>query len=283
MFSEHHFEITPKKNPFQLNLRELWQYRDLVVLFVRRDFVATYKQTILGPIWFFIQPVFTTFVFTLVFGKFGGLSPDGVPTFLYYLAGIILWNYFSDCLVKTSNTFTENQGLFGKVYFPRLTVPLSIIISNLIKFGVQFLLFLCLWIYYLIRGELVFNGTIFLFPVQVIIMALLGMGSGIIISALTTKYRDLRFLLQFGIQLLMYVTPGVIMSYDSIVSKFPQFKWLADINPIYPVIETFKHGWIASGSFSWEGIILSSVITVITLLSGIVIFNRTEQNFMDTV
>jgi lipopolysaccharide transport system permease protein len=281
--SGQHFEITPKKNPFQLNLKELWQYRDLVILFVRRDFVATYKQTILGPIWFFLQPIFTTLVFTLVFGKFGGLSPDGVPTFLYYLAGIILWNYFSDCLMKTSSTFIDNQGLFGKVYFPRLAVPLSIVLSNLIKFGVQFLLFLAIWFYYLIQGQVTFNSTLSLFPLLVVIMALLGMGGGIIISSLTTKYRDLRFLLQFGIQLLMYVTPGIIMSYDSIVSKFPQFKWLADINPIYPVIETFKHGWIDSGSFSWLGIGISGGITVITLLVGVVIFNRTEQNFMDTI
>ncbi|TNF49278.1 MAG: ABC transporter permease [Bacteroidetes bacterium] len=281
--SDYHFEITPKKNPFQLNLKELWQYRDLVILFVRRDFVAQYKQTILGPIWFFLQPIFTTLVFTLVFGKFGGLSPEGVPTFLYYLAGIILWNYFSDCLMKTSSTFIDNQGLFGKVYFPRLSVPLSIVISNLIKFGVQFLLFLCIWIYFYLRDEVTFNRTIALFPILVIIMALLGMGSGIIISSLTTKYRDLRFLLQFGIQLLMYVTPGIILSYDSIVTKFPQFKWLADINPIYPVIETFKHGWVDSGSFSWIGIGISAGITVITLLIGMVIFNRTEQNFMDTI
>jgi lipopolysaccharide transport system permease protein len=185
--------------------------------------------------------------------------------------------------MKTSSTFIDNQGLFGKVYFPRLAVPLSIVISNLIKFGVQFMLFLGLWIYFYLRGEVNFNGTIALFPLLLVIMALLGMGSGIIISSLTTKYRDLRFLLQFGIQLLMYVTPGIILSYDSIVSKFPQFKWLADINPVYPVIESFKHGWVDSGSFSWMGLGISSGITVIILFVGIVIFNRTEQNFMDTI
>jgi lipopolysaccharide transport system permease protein len=277
------FEIKPSKNPLQLNFKEVWQYKDLVLLFVRRDFVSQYKQTILGPIWFFLQPIFTTLVFTLVFGTFGGLSPEGVPTFVYYLSGIILWNYFSDCLLKTSSTFIDNQGLFGKVYFPRLVVPLSIVISNLIKFGVQFMLFLLIWLYYVWKGEINFNATLALFPLLIVLMAVLGMGSGIIISSLTTKYRDLRFLLQFGIQLLMYITPGIIMSYDSIASRFPEYTWIADINPIYPIIETFKHGWIQSGSFSWIGLGMASVITILTLLAGIVIFNRTEQNFMDTI
>lgn len=281
--SDFHFEITPKKNPFQLNLKDIWMYRDLILLFVRRDFVAIYKQTILGPVWFFIQPIFTTLVFTLVFGKFGGLSPQGVPSFLYYLSGIILWNYFSDCLMKTSSTFIDNQGLFGKVYFPRLAVPLSIVISNLIKFGIQFILFIAVWLYYYFSGKVEVNMTLTLFPILILLMAGLGMGGGIFISALTTKYRDLRFLLQFGIQLLMYITPGIILSYESIVLHFPEFQWIADLNPIYPVIETFKHGWISSGTFSWMSLGISAVLTLLTLLTGIFIFNRTEQNFMDTV
>lgn len=281
--TDFHFEITPRKNPFQLHLKDIWLYRDLVMLFVRRDFVAVYKQTILGPIWFFLQPIFTTVVFTVVFGSVGGLNPPGVPPFLYYLSGIVLWNYFADCLMKTSSTFIDNQHLFGKVYFPRLAVPLSIVISNLIKLGVQFLLFLAVFGWYYARGEVQVQSTVFLFPVLLVLMAMLGMGAGIFISALTTKYRDLRFLLQFGIQLLMYVTPGIILSYDMIVQKFPQFVWVVELNPIYPLIETFKHGWLQAGTFSWLSLGVSAGITFITLLTGIVIFNRTEQNFMDTV
>lgn len=281
--TEYHFEITPRKNPLQLHIKEVWQYRDLVILFVRRDFVSFYKQTILGPIWFFLQPLFTTVVFTVMFGNIGGLNPQGIPAFLYYLSGIVLWNYFAESFMKTSTTFIDNQHLFGKVYFPRLTVPLSIVISNFLKFGVQFLLFLIAFILFAWRGEVQIQQTIFLFPVLLLLMAMLGMGFGIVISALTTKYRDLRFLIQFGIQLLMYVTPGIILSYDSIVQRFPRFVWLADLNPIYPIIETFKHGWLSAGTFSWYSLGLSALITIIVTLVGIVIFNRTEQNFMDTV
>jgi lipopolysaccharide transport system permease protein len=275
--------ITPKRLLLDLNLRELWRYRDLIALFVRRDFVAVYKQTLLGPLWFFIQPIFTTLVFSIVFGTIGNLSPQGVPVFLYYLAGITLWNYFADCLMKTSSTFIDNQHLFGKVYFPRLAVPISIIISNLVKLGIQMLLFIAVFAYYYFQKSINIQPTILLLPVLLALIALLGLGGGIFISALTTKYRDLRFLLQFGIQLLMYITPGIIMSYDSIIQKFPKFKWMADMNPIYPIIETFKHGWMDAGSFSWMSLSISFGITIITVLTGIIIFNRTEQHFMDTI
>ena len=281
--SHYKIEITPKPNLFQLHLKELWRYRDLVYLFVYRDFVSLYKQTILGPLWFFLQPLFTTVVFTLVFGSIGGLSPKSIPPFLYYLSGIILWNYFADCLMKTSSTFIDNQHLFGKVYFPRLAVPLSIVISSLLKFVVQFILFIVIYLWYLMKGEVQIQVTILLFPILLILMAMLGMGGGILISALTTKYRDLRFLLQFGIQLLMYITPGIILSYEMIVMRFPKFAWVADINPIYPIIETFKHGWIQAGTFSWLSLGISAGITLLILFIGIVVFNRTEQTFMDTV
>lgn len=278
-----YLEITPQSNSFFLHWRELWMYRDLIWLFVRRDFVALYKQTILGPIWFFIQPIFTTIVFTVIFGSVGGLNPTGVPSFLYYLAGIVLWNYFSETLLKTSNTFIENQHLFGKVYFPRLTVPISIVISNLLKMGVQFVLFIGVFLMYYLKGQVQIQFTILLFPLLLFLLAILGMGTGIFISAVTTKYRDLRFLVQFGVQLLMYVTPGIILSYDMIVQRFPKFSWIADLNPLYPIIETFKNGWLSAGTFSWESLFISAVIALLTLLISVGIFNRTEQNFMDTV
>ncbi len=278
-----YFEITPRNNPFSLHWRELWMYRDLIFLFVRRDFVALYKQTILGPIWFFIQPIFTTVVFTVVFGSVGGLNPPGVPAFLYYLAGIVLWNYFSETLLKTSNTFIENQHLFGKVYFPRLTVPISIVISNLLKMGVQFLLFIGVFVVYCVKGQVHIQYSILLFPMLLLLLAILGMGAGIFISAVTTQYRDLRFLVQFGVQLLMYVTPGIILSYDMIVQRFPEFSWIADLNPLYPIVETFKHGWLSAGTFTWQSLGISALIAIFTLLISVWVFNRTEQNFMDTV
>lgn len=281
---EHWTEtITPSRGIFDLRLGELWRYRDLILLFVRRDFIATYKQTILGPLWFFIQPIFTTLVFTLVFGKIGKMGPEGVPVFLYYLSGIILWTYFSDCFLKTSNTFIDNQNLFGKVYFPRLTVPLSIVISNLIKFGIQMVLFLVLWTIQYSKGLVHAQISILLFPVLLILMAVLGMGFGLIISALTTKYRDLRYLVQFGVQLLMYLTPGIIMRYESIQRQFPKFVWIADINPLFPIVESFKHGWLSAGTLQLVPLLLSALASTLILLAGIAIFNRTERSFMDTI
>ncbi len=272
--------IKPQNNLFSLPLRDVWNYRDLLWLLVRRDFVSFYKQTILGPLWFFIQPLLTTLMFTFVFGRMGGFSTDGLPQPLFYMAGITAWNYFADCLTKTSTVFRDNAGIFGKVYFPRLIMPLSIVVSNLVRFGVQFLLFLIVLAYYAIEGT-PFHATwaIALFPVVVILMALLGLGAGMIISAMTTKYRDLAFLLTFGIQLLMYATT-VIYPLASVGEKF---RWLIVANPMTPLIETFRYGFLGKGSFSWGLLGYSAGITALFLLVGVFVFNKVEKNFVDTV
>jgi lipopolysaccharide transport system permease protein len=273
--------ILPKTGFFDVNLSELWRYRDLIMLFVRRDFVSTYKQTILGPIWFFIQPLFTTLIFTLVFSQIAKLSTDGLPPVLFYLSGITLWTYFSDCFTKTSNTFVANASIFGKVYFPRLTSPVSIIISNLIKFGIQIGLFFCVYVYYLITHQISFeiSWTIVFLPFLIILMALLGLGLGIIFSSLTTKYRDLSFLLQFAIQLLMYATP-IIYPISSVGGKV---KTILMLNPITPVIETFRVLLFGHGEIDINGLIYCTAFTTITLFLGILVFNRVEKSFMDTV
>ena len=276
--------IKPQRSIFEVNLKEIWRYRDLLVLFVRRDFVSQYKQTILGPIWFFIQPIFTTLIFTFVFGRVGNFAPEGKPAFLYYLAGIVLWQYFADSLVKTSNTFNENQNIFGKVYFPRLIMPLSVISSNLLKLGVQIILFVSFYAFYLFQGgTLEINSKILFLPLLILLMAGMGLGFGLIISSLTTKYRDLRFLVSFGVQLLMYVTPGIIMSYSEFLIQAPKYAWAIKLNPMGPVIEAFKHATINAGTFSVNGLIYSAVFTIILLIFGTILFNKTEQNFMDTV
>lgn len=249
-------------------------------MFVRRDFVATYKQTILGPIWFFIQPIISSFVFFIVFNQFGKIPTDGVPPYLFYLAGLTAWNYFSTCLTSTSNVFVGNAGIFGKVYFPRLITPLSIVISNLIKFGIQFLLFLAFYVAYLFKGaDFVPNMYILLLPFLIIIMAGLGLGFGLAISALTTKYRDLTFLLTFGIQLLMYATP-VIYPLSQIPAKF---QFYIKLNPMTGIIETFKTAFFGTSSVDWMMLGYSFVFMMLMLFGGILIFNKTEKNFMDTV
>jgi lipopolysaccharide transport system permease protein len=272
--------IQPRDRFLDLRLKEVWSYRDLMMLFVQRDFVARYKQTILGPAWFFIQPIFTMIAFTFVFGNIAGLPTDGVPKSLFYLAGITSWNYFQSCLTTTSNTFTTNANLFGKVYFPRVVAPLSIIISNLIQFGIQIILFLVLYFYYLAVGaKIAPNATLLLFPVLVLIMGFMGLGLGMIISAMTTKYRDLQYLVQFGVQLLMYATPVIYP-----LSEIPQkYKWLIMANPMSGVVETFKYSFLSSGSFSWWLITYSGVFTLVVFFLGLLIFNKTEKNFMDTV
>ncbi len=267
-----------------VNLREVWQYRYLLFLFVRRDFVAVYKQTILGPLWFFIKPIFTTLIFTFVFGKVGQFSPQGKPIFLYYLAGIILWQYFADCLRETSQTFTTNKNIFGKVYFPRLIMPFSIVISSLLKLGVQLLLFVMVYIITIYSGMTVkINSTLFLLPLLIVLMAGMGTGFGLLVNSLTTKYRDLKFLLDFGVQLLMYITPGIIMSYSAFTETMPKYAWAFKYNPMGPVIETFKHGAIDAGTFSWPMIAYSFAFTLLILVAGIMVFRKTEQNFIDTV
>lgn len=272
--------ITPRRSLFHLNLREVWQYRDLLMLFVRRDFVALYKQTILGPLWFFIQPIFTTLIFTVIFGNLAGISTDGIPPMLFYLAGITLWNYFADTLKTTSETFNKNQGIFGKVYFPRLVAPLSITITGLLKMGIQLLLFIGIYIYFMAVGTPVTpNRYILLFPVLVLLLMGLGLGFGLIITSLTTKYRDLKFLIQFGIQLAMYATP-VIYPLSEVPAKY---QWLAVLNPMTSVIETFKFATLGRGTFDWMYLSYSIIFTIVLLLLGTVIFNKTEQNFMDTV
>lgn len=272
--------IEPEKSIFSVNLKEVWNYRDLLMLLVRRDFVATYKQTILGPIWFFVQPILTTITFAIVFGRIAGVSTDGLPMFLFYMAGVTLWNYFSECLNRTATVFKDNSSIFGKVYFPRLVMPLSIVASNLVKLGIQLLLFILVWAYYLITTDTVHpNATILLFPILILMMGGLGLGLGMIISSLTSKYRDLIFLLTFGVQLLMYATP-VIYPLSSIGEKY---KWLIMANPMTAIIETFKYGFLGKGYFSVPLLLYSFAFTIIAMVLGVLIFNKVERNFIDTV
>ncbi len=273
-------EIEPTSGFFDLNWREVWQYRDLIALFVRRDIVATYKQTILGPIWFFVQPILTTIAYVLIFGNVAGISTGGIPKILFYLAGITLWNYFQECLMKTSDTFILNQNLFGKVYFPRLAAPISVVVSSLFKFFIQLSLFLAAWAFYLVTTDSVQpNVTILLFPFYVLLMSGMGFSLGVLISSLTTKYRDLRFLIQFGIQLLMYGTP-IVYPLSIVPEKYRIFL-LA--NPITSVVEAFKYSFLGEGYFSWIGLGYSSAFMIVTLFLSILVFNRVEKTFMDTV
>jgi lipopolysaccharide transport system permease protein len=272
--------IVPANNVFKLKLKEVWNYKDLLRLFVRRDIVAQYKQTILGPLWYFIQPLLTTIIFTIIFGRIAKLSTDGVPPMLFYLAGVTNWNYFADCLNKTATTFKDNQQIFGKVYFPRLIVPLSIVSSNLLKYAIQMVMFFGFYIYFLAIGEHVDpNVYAFLFPVLVLLLAGLGLGFGLIITSYTTKYRDLVFLLTFGVQLAMYATP-VIYPLSSLDEKY---KFWMNLNPMTSIIETFKYGFLGEGTFTWISLGYSGIFMLVVLFAGIAIFNKTEKNFMDTV
>lgn len=264
---------------FDLKLTEVWRYKDLVYMFVKRDFVSEFKQTILGPIWFFINPIFTTLVYVVVFGNIAGLSTDGAPKVLFYLAGVTLWNYFSNCLTRTSSVFRDNASIFGKVYFPRLVMPLTIIISNLMKFGVQFALFISFLIYYMIKGEVQPNIWILATPFIIILMAAFALGTGMIFSALTTKYRDLQMLLGFGISLFMYATP-VIYPLSSLSGIW---RTIAMYNPLTGIFECFKYGWLGVGDFSVTILLISTVIIFIILAIGTLIFNKVEKGFMDTV
>ncbi|MEJ5992824.1 ABC transporter permease [Pedobacter sp. Du54] len=284
MLKENHtWTIEAKSAVFDLKLKELWAYRDLLGLLVRRDFVSFYKQTVLGPLWFFIQPLFTTIIYTFIFGNLAEISTDGLPKPLFYMAGITAWNYFADCLTKTSTVFKDNSAIFGKVYFPRLIMPLSIVMSNLVRFGVQMILFLLLIAYYYFTGaQFVVTWAIALFPLIVILMALLGLGLGMIISAMTTKYRDLAFLVTFGVQLLMYATT-VIYPLSAAIEKYPAYSWIIEYNPMTPIIETFRYGFLGDGSFSWGSLSYATGMTFIFLIFGIIIFNKVEKTFVDTV
>ncbi|WP_245897132.1 ABC transporter permease [Hymenobacter nivis] len=272
--------IQPRTNLLDLGLGSVWRYRDLVLLFVRRDFVSTYKQTILGPIWFFIQPLLTTITYMVVFGGIANLSTDGLPQLPFYLAGVTIWNYFAQTLTSVSTVFTANAAIFGKVYFPRLTMPLSIVISNLVRFGIQFALFLAVWGYYLLRtNSLHPNLYMLLTPLLLVLMGLLGLGLGMIFSALTTKYRDLAMLLTFGVQLLMYATPVIYP-----LSKLPvKYKVFILANPLSSIVETFRYAFLGSGTFSWGALGYSTAVTLVVLLLGTIIFNKVEKSFTDTV
>lgn len=272
--------IKPDINLLEIDFKEIWRYRNLLIMYVKRDIVTFYKQTILGPLWFFIQPLFTTLMFIVIFGRMAGISTDGLPQGLFYMAGILCWNYFSDCLNRTSLTFKDNQHIFGKVYFPRVVVPISIIISNLVRFGIQFLLFVIFYIYYLAQGVSIHpNIGILLFPVLIIIMAGLALGFGMIISAMTTKYKDLVFLVQFGVQLWMYATP-IIYPLSAAPEKY---KLLIVANPMTAVVEAFKYGFLNQQDFNIGNLLYSAGFTVIILLSGILVFNKVEKRFMDTI
>lgn len=277
---EHITVIEPHGSVFDLKLRELWSYRDLIVLLVRRDFVAQYKQTILGPAWHIIQPLLTTVMFTIVFGKIANLSTDGVPPFLFYMAGTVIWTYFANVLTATSSTFTANAHIFGKVYFPRLAIPVATLFSKLIAFAIQYLLFLCFLAWYIVNGAAVEpNAWVLLTPLLLIMMAAIGFGGGIIISAMTTRYRDLTVLVGFGVQLLMYATP-IIYPVSSLPEKW-QF-WVS-LNPIAPIVEAFRYAYLGQGTLDLAMLGVSGVVILVTLLVGTVMFNSVERTFMDTV
>ena len=273
--------IRPHNRLFDLHLDDVWRYRDLLWMFVRRDFVAVYKQTILGPLWFFIQPLLTTLIFTVIFSGVAQIPTDGFPAMLFYLAGMTPWNYFSTCLTKTSNTFVANAGIFGKVYFPRLIVPLSIVVSTIIQFGIQFMLFVVVLIYFLATGAAVapqWGWIVVLTPALVLLMAALGLGAGIVVSSLTTKYRDFTFLIAFGVQLMMYATP-IIFPMSAVPEKW---RWLIQLNPMTAPIEAFRAIFLG-GPIPWSALGFSTALTAALLFVGIVIFNKVEKSFMDTV
>lgn len=275
--------IQNKSSLFRLDLHEVWRYRDLLRMYVKRDIITFYKQTILGPMWFFIQPIMTTIMFMFVFGGIAGISTDGVPQAVFYLAGLVCWNYFADCLTKCSDTFNANQQIFGKVYFPRLIVPFSIVVSNMVKMGIQLVLFLVVYAYYFIAlGTFEINWTIVLFPVLLLMLASLGLGFGLVISSLTTKYRDLRFLITFGVQLWMYATP-VIYPLSVMKQNYPDKIWVIVANPLTAIIETFKYGFTGVGVFEWNYLLYSFVMSIAVLLLGIIVFNRVQKNFMDVI
>ncbi|OCK50594.1 ABC transporter permease [Chryseobacterium sp. CBo1] len=267
---------------FQLNLKEVWRYRDLVLMFVKRDFISSFKQTILGPLWFFINPILTTLVFTLVFGGIANLPTDGIPPILFYLAGNTLWGYFSTTMLSVSNVFTGNAGIFGKVYFPRLVTPISSIISSFMRLAIQLVLFWIVLGYYMFKGEVHPNSWAFSFPILIIFLAIFSLGLGMIFSSLTTKYRDLSLLLGFGVSLFMWLTP-VILPTSLVKQKLGSYGFLADLNPLTPIFECFKYGFIGSGDFSMPRLLMSFAFIIVILFAGIVVFNKSEKSFIDTV
>lgn len=274
--------VIESKSPlFRLNFRELWRYRDLLMLLVMRDYKASFKQTILGPIWFFIQPLLTSSVYAVIFGMIANLGTDGTPRLLFYMSGVILWNYFSTCLTSSANTFIANANIFGKVYFPRLIMPVSVIISNFLRFSVQFLFFALTWVYFIWKGQIAFqiNWVAWLTPLFLLIMAFLGLSMGLIVSSLTTKYRDLSHLIGFGVQLMMYATPVVYAS-SNLPASWQQY---IQYNPMTAIIEGFRYAFLGSGSFNPMMLVYSFGVTVVLFFISVILFNKVEKGFMDTV
>ena len=275
-------EIKPHRKWCDIDLKGIWRYRDLYYMYVRRDIVTQYKQTILGPLWYIIQPLFTTIMYMFVFGGLAGISTDGAPQPLFYMAGIVLWGYFNECFTVSSDVFGVNANVFGKVYFPRLIVPLSGVTSGLLKMLIQLCIFIVIYLYYVLTlpaGTLQINASLLLFPVLIFMLAMHGMSWGLIISSMTTKYRDMKFLVQFGIQLFMYATP-VIYPLSAAPEKYRD---IIALNPLTPIFEAFKYGCLGCGSLDWSGLLFSSLFMLVTLFLAVIIFSRTERNFMDTV
>lgn len=273
-------EIKAENSLFSINFKESWQYRDLLLMLVKRDYVTFYKQTILGPLWFFIQPILTSLIYIFLFDRIAKITPSGIPPLVFYLAGITIWNYFSETLTKTSTVFKDNANLMGKVYFPRLIMPLSIVVSGLLKFGIQFTLFLLVILYYTFLDKSIHpNLWVLMTPFLLLLMALFSLGLGMIFSSMTTKYKDLVFLLTFGIQLFMYATP-VVYAVETISEKH---QWIINLNPLTGIFECFRYAFLGKGNFNPESLILSTIFTFIVLFFGTVIFNKVEKSFMDTV
>lgn len=277
------YTISSKRKLIDFNFKEIWQYRDLLVLFVKRNVITVYKQTILGPLWYLIQPLFTALTFTIIFNKIANIETGSIPPFLFNLAGISIWNYFKSCLTSTSDTFRSNAGMFSKVYFPRIITPLSVVVSNLFRFGIQLLILVGFYIYYYLNGANIhLSKLVIFFPVLVVVMGLLGLGLGMIISSMVTKYRDLKFLLNFGVQLLMYLS-AVMYPLALMREKLPRFAWLVEYNPVAYIVEAARYMLFSEGTFSVNGILFMVSVTLITLLFGIIIFNKTEKSFIDTI
>lgn len=274
------YRISSENKLLSINLKEVWDYRDLLLMLVKRDFITFYKQTVLGPLWFIVQPLLTTVIYIILFGNIAKLSTDGIPQVLFYLSGITVWNYFSESLTKTSSVFTANAGMFGKVYFPRLIMPLSIVVSALMKFAVQFAIFLLVWLYFLFFTETILpNWWILITPLLIIMMAMFALGMGMIFSSMTTKYKDLTFLLTFGVQLWMYITPVVYP-----ISALPEkFRFLVYANPLSSIFECFRYAFLGAGSFNPTDLVWSFIMILAILIIGTVIFNKVEKSFMDTV
>lgn len=276
-------EISPKNKLLNLNLKEVWRYRDLLMLFVKRDVITVYKQTILGPLWYLIQPLFTSLIFTIIFNNVAGIQTGEIPPFLFNLAGVTIWNYFKECLTATSDTFKKNEAIFGKVYFPRIIMPLSIVISNLLKFGIQFGIFVAFYLYYVINGNGVSPNIYALaYPLVILFMGMMGLGLGMIISSMVTKYRDLTFLVTFGVQLLMYLS-AVMYPIEVAKEKLGEIGWVIEYNPLSQLIELSRYMLINEGVLNFNGLISTTIFSFTIIIIGILIFNKTEKTFIDTI